>query len=258
MADEAPEPKPAPPQTGIRRPVIKKRQRRKDRQEELTQPDEFVEVGGSIVDWVVDRGKPIGIAIAVILAGLLVWGVAKNLDKGSRVDAAEALYTASKELPDQSSLPGQDAPVVDAASLDKAVAALTAVATEHEGTPQGAIAALEAGSALYRAGRYEDALSSFEAAEKTGGFVGEMALNGKAYTLESLKRFDEAATAFQTVRTKANGGAKEQATIDLGRVYEAAGQPDKARAVYEEFEADFPESSLLADVQARAAAVASR
>ncbi len=261
MADEASDLKPQPPKTGPKRPVIKKRQRRKDRQEELQQPDEFVEVGGTIVDWVVDRGKPIGIGIGVILAGLLVWGVGKSIDKGSRTDAAEALYIASRDLPDQGTRPGVDEPVADPdadAKLEKAVAALAVVSTEHDGTPQGGIAAMEAGSALYRAGRYDDALTRFETAEATGGLVGEMALNGKAYTLESLQRFDEAATAFQTVRTQSTGGAKEQATIDLGRVYEAAGQPDKARSVYEEFEADFPESALLADVQARAAAVASR
>ena len=250
------------PAVASRRPVIKKRRRRKDRQEELEQPDEFVEVGGTIVDWVLARGKPIGMVVGGILAVLLVLAVVQKMESGDRLDAAEALYLAKKDLPGSSgpSAPGLVKPD-DAArvgELETAVAALGAVATEYEGTPQAALASLHAGSALYREGRYEEALAHFESAATGAGPAAQFAVNSKAYALESLDRVDEAATAFETVRSSARGGAREQATLDLARVYETSGKADQARALYEEFEVEFPESALLADAQARAAALAAK
>ncbi len=245
-----------------RRPVIKKRRRRKDRQEELEQPDEFVEVGGTIVDWVLARGKPIGMALGGVLVLLLVWGVMEKVQSGDRLDAAEALYLAKKDLPGAAgpSAPGlgalDDAPRTG--ELDKAVTALGAVAAQHTGTPQAALASLHAGSALYREGRYEEALKHFEAATSCSGPAADFAVNAKAYALESLGRLDEAAPAFESVRSASKGGAREQATLDLARVYAASGKTDEARGLYEEFESEFPESVLLADAQARAAAIASK
>ena len=120
-----------------RRPVIKKRRKRKERQEELEQPDEFVEVGGTIVDWVLERGKPIGMAIGGILVILLVWGVVERMQSGDRLEASEALYLAQVDLPggqNTALAPGLDAP--DDADrlkkLDSAVAALTQVSTDFK------------------------------------------------------------------------------------------------------------------------------
>lgn len=250
------------PAAASRRPVIKKRRKRKERQEELEQPDEFVEVGGTIVDWVLARGKPIGVGLGAVLAILLVWAVIEKMESGDRLEAAEALYLAKKDLPGASgvSAPGLDAPDDGArvGELDSAVTALAAVATEHAGTPQAALASLHAGSALYREGRYEEALAHFEVAVAGEGPAAKLAVNSKAYTLESLGRADEAAVQFEAVRKTARGGAREQATLDLARVYEASGKADQARALYEEFEVEFPESPLLADAQARAAAIAAK
>lgn len=253
----------APPAAKSRRPVIKKRTRRKDRQEELEQPDEFVEVGGTIVDWVLDRGKPIGIGLSIVLGILLVWGILQKVESGNQLEASEALFLARQDLPGASgpAAPGLAVPEDDGdrtAKLASAVTALSAVASDHSGTPQAALASLHAGSALYREGRYEDALAHFEAAEAGKGIASDLALNSKAYALESLTRLDEAATAFEAVRGSAKGGAREQATLDLARVYEAQGKGEQARQLYEEFEVDFPESALLADAQARAAAIAAK
>jgi tetratricopeptide (TPR) repeat protein len=254
---------PAAPAAASRRPVIKKRRKRKERQEELEQPDEFVEVGGTIVDWVIEHGKPIGIGLGAVLGILLIWGIVEKVDSGNRLDAAEALYLAAKDLPGAAGPVAPGAAVPEGSGdrlqkLDGAVVALDAVAKDHAGTPQAALASLEAGSALFREGRYEDALTRFDAAVAGKGPAAEYARNSRAYALESLGRVDEAATAFDAVRKTSKGGAREQATLDLARVYEASGKTDQARSLYEEFEAEFPESALLADAQARAAAIAAK
>ena len=70
---DAPEEAPAP-SSPSNRPVLKKRVGRKKRHDELEQPDEFMEVGGTIVDWVIANGRSVGAVLAVGLAALLVMG----------------------------------------------------------------------------------------------------------------------------------------------------------------------------------------
>jgi len=253
--------KPVKTTEGVKRPVIKKRVGTKKRREEIEQPDEFIEKGTTIVDWVVENGKLVGSVVGVILAALLIYGVMQRVDEGTREGAAEALFEARKKLPD-SGAPIAVSPVSAKspeelkAEVDEAVAALDAVATEHEGTPQARVAHLEAGAALYRSDRFEESISHFEAAESGGGSIGLLASGSKAAALESLGRHDEAIVGYEAVRSKASGQMKEQAIIDLARVYTAKGDTAKAKELYTTFETDFPDSAMLPEVQAKASALA--
>lgn len=258
-ADAPPKPAPSAP---AKRPVIKKRVGTKKRREELDQPDEFVEAGTTVVDWVVANGKLVGSIVGAILLALLVYGVMERVGVGSREEAAEDLFEARKKLPEAGPLltlspVSAKTPEERTAELDEAVAALAVVAADHKGTPQARIADLDAGAALYAADRYEEALTHFQAAEPGGGIIGLMAVGSRAATLESLGRNDEAIAAYAAVRSKAAGQMKEQAIIDLARVYAASGDVAKAKELYAEFETEFPDSSLLAEVQAKAASLAS-
>lgn len=253
-----PEPTPPPP-AGRKRPVIKKRVGAKKRVEEIQQPDEFMEVGGTVVDWVVARRKPVGLVVGGILVALLVYGVMGRFDRSTRQDASEALFAAQRLLPETTSVSsGLNVTLADPnseADIAAAVAALDGVATEFKGTPQAALAQLEAGAALYRDGNYEAALPYFEAASKAKGTMGVLGSSSKASTLESLDRLDEAATAFEAVRSGSKAGTREQATIDLARVLVAKGDTARAGELYAEFETEFPDSAVLAEVQAKAAAI---
>jgi tetratricopeptide (TPR) repeat protein len=258
----APEPEaPAPPAST--RPVIKKRTRRKERQEELQQPDEFIEVGGSVVDWVLERGQYFGIAVGVVLLIVLVYGVAGRMQSNTRAQAAEAYYVARTELPSGGagsllSLTLGNSKDEDAKKLAEAQAKFDSLFSEYGSTPQSAMAALELASAHYQAGNYDKALTYYDQAASAGGHVGSLAGSGRAYTLESLERWDEAAAAFGAIRDGSAGEVKAQATLDLARVHEGKGDLDKARELYTAFETEFPDSLLLPDAQARAAAIASR
>ncbi len=256
----APEAPPAAP-AGRARPVIKKRVGAKKRREDLAQPDEFMEVGGTIVDWVLERRKPASIIVGGILAALLVYGVVGKLQTSSRTEAAAALFEAQRQLPGASATTGASglnitlSDPTDDGKLDEAITALDGVIAEFAGTPQATVAQLDAGAALNRAGEYERALPYFEAASAAGGTMGLLGSSSKASTLESLGRLDEALAAYESVRGETTGGLREQATIDLARVALANGDGARAKALYGEFETEFPDSALLAEVQAKAAAI---
>ena len=254
------EPTPTPtPSAGRKRPVIKKRVGAKKRVEEIQQPDEFMEVGGTVVDWVIERRKPAGMLIGGILAALLIYGVMGRLDRGNREDASQALYAAQRLLPESTPITsGLNITLADPttdADIAAAVTALDKVAADFKGTPQAALAQLEAGATLYREGDYAEALPYFEAASSAKGAAGVLATSSKGSTLESLDRLDEAVTAFEAVRASGKAGTKEQATIDLARVLVAKGDTARAAELYTQFETDFPDSAVLAEVQAKVAAI---
>ena len=245
-----------------KRPVIKKRVGSKKRREEIDQPDEFMEVGGTVVDWVVGNGKPVGAVVGGLLVALLIWGVYQKLDLGTREDASAVLYAASKQLPDTGGVGESPLSALEPedlnAKIDVAVAALDDVVAQFDGTPQAQIARIEAGSALYRSGRFEEALPYFEGAASDGGTIGTFASSSKGATLESLERLDDALASYDAVRARTSGALKEQATIDMARVFESKGEFGKARDLYTSFETDFPDSTLLPEVLAKAAAIATR
>jgi len=256
--EEAPAPKPT-----SNRPVIKRRIRRKDRQEELKQPDEFIEVGGSVVDWVTERGHYFGIAIGVVLVMVLIYGVVGKMQAGKAADAAESYYLARTELPSGGGInsllnitlsSGDE----DASKLAAAQTKFDELFANHGKSAQASMAALELASAYYKAGDYERALTYYAQASEAKGYVADLADQGSAYTLESLQKWDEAAAAFTAIREGSAGEQKAQATLDLARVYEGKGDTAKATELYQQFEVEFPDSLLLPDAQARAAAIASR
>lgn len=234
--------------------VIKRRTKHKEVVEELQQPDQFQQQGRPVVEWVLERTTQIGIGIGVILAVLLVWGIVDGMKAGKQKEAAEALYKARRDLPALSTLPGDDVSE-QKEDLGKALTALEGVVSEFDGTPQADEARVDAANAAYRLGDYDKALSLYEAAASGGGVSAMMALNGKAYTLESKGDLAGAVAAFEAVRTEATGGFKAQATLDLARVVAANGDVDRARGLLGSFETDFPDSLLQPEATSRLAAL---
>jgi tetratricopeptide (TPR) repeat protein len=244
LTENPPPSSPESPQGGPKRKVIKKRIPRKHRQEELEQPDEFMEVGGTLVDWLVDRYR--------IVVPLL----------GSREDASAALFDATAKLPDTesafastvslSSLTGateedgnKDQEIRDAAQ------GLAQVGDEFAGTPQAGIAHIRAASALSRIPDYEGALTHFEAAESEGGVVGQTAKSGRAYTLASLERYDEALPIFDELIEASKGAMKQQLLVDRAKLHASKGDDARAQELYAAFVAEYPDSPLTPDIESR-------
>ena len=255
---ESPTPSPA----GGKRKVIKKRVGRKHRQEELEQPDEFMEVGGTFVDWIVERRRIVGPLLGGAFAVLLIGALVQSSGQGNREDAAAALAVAAEKMPEvenpfgsQFSLSGLTEEPEDNTERDQEIrdsaALLSAVAKEFDGTPQAGIANIKAGAALSRIPDYEAALAHFVAAENADGVVGQTATSGRAYTLASLARYDEALPLFDSLVEKTSGAMKQQLLVDRAKVYETKGDTARAQELFRAFEAEYPDSPLLTDVKSR-------
>ncbi len=252
---------------GGKRPVIKKRRSRKVRHEDLAQPDEFVEVGGTIVDWLVDRRRVVGIVLGVTLLGLLVGGVQRKMDTSTQAEASASLFQARELLPSTSSTPlsgglSFDLPddLGDAdrrTKVEAAVAGFEGVLKDFRGTPQADQARVLAAKALFGIGEYERALVFVEPAAKASGIAGDRAQDVRGFTLLALDRAPEAVKVFADLRDDTTGASRARATLNLGTAHEAAGDLEAARGVYTLFEEEFPDSDLLAEVQSRAGANAS-
>lgn len=258
-----PQPSPEAPAGGPKRKVLKKRIPRKHRQEELEQPDEFMEVGGTVVDWLVAHRNVVVPAIGVVLVALLVGALLQSSDLGKREDASAALFLATAALPETTNA---FAPTLSLSSLSveskddeenqdeairEAAKGLGKVGDEFSGTPQAGIAHLRAGNALSRIPDYEAALVHFEAAEVAGGVVRETATSGRAYTLASLERYDEALPIFDQLIESAAGAMKQQLLVDRAKLYATKGDEARAQELYLAFVAEYPDSPLVRDVEPR-------
>ena len=255
---EAPTPRPA----GGKRKVIKKRVARKHRQEELEQPDEFMEAGGTLVDWIVDNRKVVTPILTVLFVSLFVGALMRSAGQGEREDASAALFDASAQLPEvenpfgaQLSLSGLSTESADNdernQEIRSAAKALAAVAANFEGTPQAGLANIKAGAALSRIPDYEAALGHFVAAESGDGVVKRTATSGRAYTLASLGRYDEALPLFDSLVDQSAGAMKQQLLVDRAKLYETKGDDARAQELFRAFEAEYPDSPLLQDVKSR-------
>jgi len=252
---------------GGKRPTIKKRRSRKERHEDLGQPDEFVEVGGTIVDWLVERRKVVGVVLGVLLVGLLIGGIQRKMDSSTQAEASASLFQARELLPSTSSTPltgglSFDLPddLGDAERRTKVEAAVTGfegVLKDFRGTPQADQARVLAAKALFGIGEYERALVFAEAATKADGIAGERAQDLQGFTLLALDRAPEAVKVFEGLRDDTSGASRARATLNLGTAHEAAGDVESARGVYTLFAEEFPDSDLLDEVQSRVGANAS-
>ena len=256
------EPLPEEPPPGHKRKVIKKRIPRKHRQEELEQPDEFMEVGGTLVDWLVDRRRTVAPGIGLVLLALLVGALLQSAEVGQREEASAALFDATAKLPDTESPFGANlslSSLGDAAKdegnkdqeIRTAAEALALVGEEFSGTPQAGIANIRAANALSRIPDYEAALKHFEAAESSGGVVGLTAKSGRAYTLGSLERYDEAFPLFDELIDVSRGAMKQQLLVDRAKLYESKGDEARAQELYTAFASEYPDSPLSREIESR-------
>lgn len=284
----APPPAPAPVEAlplGVRRPVIKRRHKktkdeirreraaaaaasaaaveeedpelaeaRRQLSEELSSPDEFQEVGSSVVDWVYANRQIVLGVLGLMVFSVLAWGVARAVQESQREVASGALFEARKAMPEDGG-PFGAPETPDPARLTEARTKLEAVASAHDGTIQADQARVQAGSIAFDQGEFEAALTLYDAATDADGLVGLMARSGRAAALEQLGRLDEAITEQGAVRDAASGVGREQATLDLARMHRSKGETDKARALYQQFLTEFGDSLLKPEVEARLAAL---
>ena len=95
---------------------------------------------------------------------------------------------------------------------------------------------LQLANTYYEKGDFKNARVAYAklAREYPDDFAGKLGFLGKAYALEELHKFGEAAQALRQLREDSPDFLKAQVEVDLARCLEAAGQSDEAKRHYSE------------------------
>ena len=223
------------------------------------------ESGDRVAEWASQNAALILGAIAVVL--VLSAGVGLYIQHGSnaRDEAANelALTTGNYRL-----AMGADAAggrIVEPANPELAVNTRTEyaekfseVARKHSGTAAGALAWLEAGTLQADLGKAEHATVSFEAARDASSGLAIQAIANTRLAGLAEDRGDpvSAAKAFEAAATVKSYPLRGEALTEAARCWAEAGEADRAMAVFQRFETEFPDElaapqigSLIAELR---------
>lgn len=128
--------------------------------------------------------------------------------------------------------------------------ALTEIAQSQKGRMVGGMALFSLAKTAYEEGDFEGAVVHFDAFLKSypASDLADDARLGRAYALEELENYDEAAVAFQDSGAEADTPMmRAQAYLGAGRCLAALDKDEKAREALENARAEADENSMLAD-----------
>lgn len=157
--------------------------------------------------------------LAALVIVIVVWNFASRSRKATELEAGAALTTATQ--------------VMSAGLISQAADQLQVVIDEYPGTRSAGSAMCHLGAIRFQEGRYDDALTSFEAyldRYGTDGILGTAALEGRAAVLEQQREFIPAGEVYVELAHQAedNPAAYSRYMMSAARVYKA--QPDWERA----------------------------
>ncbi len=189
-----------------------------------------------------DNRKLVFAVIGAVVV-LVILGAGYNLFQEKKEDQAQTALAAAVRTYER----GDYQLALDGAA--SGVAGLLEVARTFSGTDAGNLASYYAGDALYRLGKYAEALPYFEDFDKDNSILGSAAYAAEAAILENTgdharaaERYERAASVFVTDFTT------PQYLLNAGRNYASAGNFAKARSMYERIESDYPESAPAREI----------
>lgn len=202
-------------------PTIKKRGYASPKQNE----QEIVTIFHAVSDVLTKYRKQLTIALAVLMAAVVI-GSAYAILRARQEQKASPLVAAAYELYSPS---GNAAP-----DDQKALELFREVRNKYPHTVSGAIAQYYAGNCLANLGQPDQALKEYETFAKQ--YSGRKFLLGLVYqrmgfVQRSLGKQDDALKSFEKAEALTGPGA---ATIELARLYEAAGNLVESQKKYKE------------------------
>lgn len=240
----------------------------KIRQQELRQPDSFQKVGAEARDWLIQRQKLIGIAVAVVIIGGIGVVIASEMSKRGEHQASQALGQALTllERPVEGVQPAQpgdtDPAFKNLKERDEAlVKSLGDFRAAHSGTRSATTAALSLGEAHFRLGQFGEAQAAFGeflkgAAQNDPLRAG--ALEGQGYAFEAEKKYDDAIKSFDQM--DAAGGGEflpGMGAYHKGRMLILLGKKEEAAGVLSKVSTDHPNTAAARLASERLAVLAS-
>lgn len=126
---------------------------------------------------------------------------------------------------------------------------LLAIADEYGITEAGDLARFYAADAFYNLGNYERALELFEAYDIEENYLGASAAAGMAASYVNLEQHQKAAEQYEKAATIYESQATSPMYLfNAAENYEKAGELAQARALYEQVQEQYPESSQAQQV----------
>ncbi len=224
---------------------------------ELQSPDSFMTHVGSWFNWAGENPRETTIGGVVLVAILVAIGLIFGSGPSDNPKAGAAL-SAALELADRPVVAkGAEAPEAADVEAEESFAserekqqaiadALEAVRKEFHGTKSALSATLSLADSKYTLGDHDGALALYDeylAQAPKSGTLRFLALDGRALALLAKKDFDGSIAAYDRLAKEAPA-SEDRAIFGKAKVFETQGEWEKARALYEQLQADFPAGSV--------------
>jgi tetratricopeptide (TPR) repeat protein len=209
------------------------------RKELLKKPDEFITTSNRIYAWITKNLKAVILTgVTVVLLVAAAWGYLAY--RSYREAQAQQKYFAAVELQD----------------LDQKIKNLKAVTSDFSGTKGSDKAWVSLGNLYFQKKDYPQAIQAYQTALSGNRFPQDfqtLTRESLAYALEEKEDLKGAAALFTQILNGADPLLKENAYLNLARVYQKMGQTKEAKAALQNFLKAYPNSNYAPLVRDRLA-----
>jgi tetratricopeptide (TPR) repeat protein len=218
------------------------------RKELLKSPDEFLTVSSRTILYVKEHPKPFKIAGGVLVVAALVYLGANTYLNYANKKGQEAYDAAYYEVVKIKEIKADDEAVKKSEELFKKVIA------DHGVSKASRLAPPQIAHLKFLEKKYDEAIQLYQAylrevPENT--VYHSLALLALASSYEGQGDFGRAIEALQKILSSSEPSFKEQATLNLARVYGLSKQTDKAKETLKEFIEKYKNSPFLSMAKAR-------
>ena len=190
-----------------------------------------------LYDWWMANGKSFltTVGVGLVVVGAILWFKSYS---ANRLEASNQEFIRSQTLLNQASANAGD--VLPDANGNTALAELEAAVNKYGGSKTGNAIRLNLAKAYYNLGRFQDAVATYDQCLAKGAPVGfeDIALVGKACSLEGAEKYDEALAAFRDFqKDNPKSYLIRQAQFGEARVLALQGKKDEAKKLLENLKA---------------------
>lgn len=217
------------------------------RKELLKSQDEFITFFQRIVEFSLRYQKQLittGVVILVLLVGTVGFKFYTDLQAKRALNAYAEVISQIRSMEI-----GSDE------DLQNVAAAFEKFREKYPRSPSARQALIQLGSIYFQLKRYEEAKKTYQSLLDTLRHKEEnlrpFLLDSLAYVYEAEGNSKDAAAKWEELVRLPGSSLKEQAYLNLGRIYEADHKPNKAREAYQRLIDNFPDSDKLKLAKAR-------
>jgi predicted negative regulator of RcsB-dependent stress response len=218
------------------------------RKELLNSPDEFLTISGRAILYVKEHAKPFKIAGGLLMGAALIYlGVTYYLNYADR-KGQEAYDAAYYEVIKMKEIKADDEAVKKSEELFRKVI------SDHGLSKASRLAPPQIAHLRFLEKKYDEAIKHYQAFLKEvpeNTAYQSLALLALAASYEGQGDFGKAIETLQGILSSSEKSFKEQATLNLARVYGLSKQPEKAKETLKEFIEKYKNSPFLSMAKAR-------